>query len=174
LDFAKAKFGVEIVNATGEELVAAIQKLIPGGPNKVIDCVGFRFPDTLWHKIEQKIGLEVDAPNIVNSAIKIVRKNGRITLIGDYAGFTNHFNLGGLMEKHLTMNGGQLWPHNYYKLIFDAMGTGKVDPTVLLTHEFPMSKTDEVYRKMDKHEDGIIKAFIVPDSLYVGPNEVRK
>jgi len=174
LDFAKAKFGVEVVNATGEELVEIIKKLVPGGPNKIIDCVGFRFPDTLLHKIEQKIGLEVDSPNVVNSAIKIVRKNGRITLIGDYAGFTNHFNLGGLMEKHLTMNGGQLWPHKDYKMIFDAIASGKIDPTVLLTHDFPLSKTDEVYRQFDKHEDGIIKAFIVPDSLYKGPNKVSK
>jgi len=166
-------FGVEGINATGEDLVEALKKTVPGGPNKVIDCVGFRFPDTLLHKIEQKIGLEVDAPNIVNTAIKIVRKNGRITLIGDYAGFTNHFNLGGLMEKHLTMNGGQLWPQNYYKMIFDAMASGKINPTVLLTHDFPMSKMAEVYRQFDKHEDGIIKPFIVPDSLYKGTYDTK-
>lgn len=72
----------------------------------MIDCVGFRFPDSFLHKVEQMLKLESDAPNIVNSAIKMVRKNGRITLIGDYAGYTNHFNIGAFMEKHLTMNGG--------------------------------------------------------------------
>jgi len=70
--------------------------------------VGFRFPDSLLHKFERFVGLETDAPNIVNNAIKMVRKNGRISLIGTYFGETNHFLLGALMEKHLTLNGGQL------------------------------------------------------------------
>jgi len=50
--------------------------------------------------------LETDAPNIFNNAIKMVRKNGRITLIGDYAAYANHVNIGAMMEKHLTVNGG--------------------------------------------------------------------
>jgi len=89
--------------------------------------------------------LETDSPNIVNAAIKMVRKNGVITLIGDYIGYTNHFNIGAFMEKHLTMNGGQLWPHNYYKEIFEAMQSGAIHPTVLETHTFPFSKIADVY-----------------------------
>lgn len=168
LDFARDNFGVITINASEIDPLDKVHQLIPGGPDKVIDCVGFRFPDNLLDKIEMKLKMETDAPNIVNSAIKMVRKNGRITLIGDYAGYTNHFNIGALMEKHLTMNGGQLWPHNYYKEIFDAMLNKKVNPTVVLTHTFPMSKIDEVYKKFDKHQDGMLKVFIVPDSLYKG------
>jgi threonine dehydrogenase-like Zn-dependent dehydrogenase len=166
LDFAKEKFGSTIINSKDEDPLEAVQRLIPGGPDKIIDCVGFRFPDGFFHKLEMKLGLETDSPNIVNLAIKMVRKNGRITLIGDYVAYTNHFNLGALMEKHLTMNGGQLWPHNYYQEIFEAMASGKVNATAVLTHTFPMSKFDEVYKKFNKHEDGILKAYILPDNLY--------
>jgi threonine dehydrogenase-like Zn-dependent dehydrogenase len=59
--------------------------------------------------------LEKDAPNIVNTAIEMCRKARRVSLIGDYFGYVNHFNLGAMMEKHLNVNGGQLWPHNYYQ-----------------------------------------------------------
>lgn len=166
LDFARDKFGSVIVNSSGVDPLETVKKLIPGGPDKVIDCVGFRFPDDALHKTEMAVKLETDSPNIVNLAIKMVRKNGRITLIGDYIGFTNHFNIGAMMEKHLTMNGGQLWPHNYYKMIFDAMASGKVDPTVVLTHTYPLSKCDEVYKKFDKHEDGMIKVLVLPDEIY--------
>lgn len=166
LDFAMNNFGVVAINSKEVDPLDKVNELIPGGPDKVIDCVGFRFPESFFHKLEMKLKLETDAPNIVNLAIKMVRKNGRITLIGDYAGYTNHFNIGAMMEKHLTMNGGQLWPHNYYQEIFDAMLSKKVNPTVVLTHTYPLSKIDEVYKKFDKHEDGMLKVFILPDSLY--------
>jgi len=166
LDFAKKHFNVEIVNGKDQDPIEEVKKFFPEGPDKIIDCVGFRFPDQMLHKIEFKLSLETDSPNIVNTAIKMVRKNGRITLIGDYVGYTNHFNIGAFMEKHLTMNGGQLWPHNYYKMIFDAMATGKVNPSVVFTHTFPLSKGDEAYKMFDEHKDGIIKPYLIPDSLY--------
>lgn len=166
IEVAKKNLGVETVNSKEEDPLEAVEKLIPGGPDKIIDCVGFRFPEGFFEKLQLKLQLAQDAPNIVNTAIKMVRKNGRITLIGDYIGYTNHFNIGAMMEKHLTMNGGQLWPHNYYKLIFDAMLSGKVDPTFVWTHTFPLSKGDNAYKTFDKHEDGIIKPYILPDSIY--------
>jgi len=166
LNFAHEKFQVVAINSKETDAYEAVRKLIPGGPDKVIDCVGFRFPDDVLHKTEMLVKAETDSPNIVNLAIKMVRKNGRITLIGDYVGFTNHFNIGALMEKHLTMNGGQLWPHNYYDMIFEAMASGKIDPTVVITHTFPLSKCDEAYKQFDKHEDGMIKVLILPDEIY--------
>jgi len=166
LDFARQKFGVETINAKDEDPVEAVKKLIPEGPDKVIDCVGFRFPDSFLHKVELAMKMETDAPNIVNAAIKMVRKNGRITLIGDYASYTNHFNIGAMMEKHLTMNGGQLWPQKYHKIIFEAMASGKVDPAIVFTHTFPLSKLEEAYKKFDEHQEGIIKPFVLPDALY--------
>jgi len=96
----------------------------------------------------------------------MVRKNGKIALIGDYVGYTNHFNIGAMMEKHLTIRGGQLWPHKYQKMIFKWIMDGLVDPSVILTHVYPLSKIDEVYKTFDKHEDGIIKPLIIPDHLY--------
>jgi threonine dehydrogenase-like Zn-dependent dehydrogenase len=35
-------------------------------------------------------------------------QGGRIGIIGVYVGFTNHFNIGGFMEKHMQAAGGQV------------------------------------------------------------------
>jgi threonine dehydrogenase-like Zn-dependent dehydrogenase len=59
-------------------------------------------------------------------------------------------------------------PHNYYNKIFDWIKQGLVDPSVVLTHVFPLSRIDEVYTKFDKHEDGMIKPLIIPDYLMKG------
>jgi len=165
LEFAKKHFDVTTIDGKKDDPLKEVRKIFPDGPDKVIDCVGFRFPDSFLHKVEVALKLETDAPNIVNSAIEMVRKNGKIALIGDYIGFTNHFNIGAMMEKHLTVSGGQLWPHNYYQMIFEAMRSGKVDPTVVFTHTFPLSECDKAYKLFDKHEDGMIKPYLVPDSI---------
>jgi len=70
------------------------------------------------------------------------------------------------MEKHLTMNGGQLWPQKYQKKIFDLISKGEVDPSVVITHCYPFSKCAEVYKIFDEHKDGIIKAILIPDNLF--------
>jgi len=169
LDFAKKHFGVDIINSNEENLLEAVKKRFPVGADKVIDCVGFNYPDNWIHKLEKFLRIESDAPNIANAAIEMCKKNGIVTLIGDYVGYTNHFNIGAMMEKHLTINGGQLWPHNYYQIIFDAIKSGKVDPTVCFTHTYPLSKIDEAYKLFEKHEDHCIKVFVVPDSLQNQP-----
>jgi threonine dehydrogenase-like Zn-dependent dehydrogenase len=166
LNFAKTVFKVQTINSKTQDPVEIMKSILPSGPDKVIDCVGFRFPQDFLHKFERFLKLESDAPNIVNAAIKMVRKCGTIALIGDYFGFVNHFNIGGLMEKHLTLRGGQLWPHKYYKKIFELIQTGVVDPSVIITHTYPLSQIKEVYDLFNKHEQGIIKTLILPDSQY--------
>ena len=166
LRFARDKFGVETINSKIEDPVKAIKRFFVEGPDKVIDCVGFRFPENFIHKFERSVSLETDSPNIINEAILMVRKNGKIALIGDYIGYTNHFNIGAFMEKHLSMSGGQLWPHKYYSLIFKLIEDGMIDPSVILTHIYPLSQIEKVYEKFDKHEDGIIKPMIIPDLIY--------
>jgi threonine dehydrogenase-like Zn-dependent dehydrogenase len=174
LKFAMDHFAHQTINPTEVDPVRIVQKLMPGGPDKVIDCVGFRFPDSFLHKLERALMLETDSPNIINSAIKMVRKNGRITLIGDYFGYTNHFNIGALMEKHLTLNGGQLWPQKYQKKIFELITKGEVDPSVVITHSYPFSMCAEVYKIFDEHQDGIIKPILIPDRLYESHKPILK
>jgi len=165
LNFARDKLGVATINSKELDPVKTVFGLLPNGPDKVIDCVGFRFPDTIGHKIQRFVGMETDSPNIVNAAIEMVKKNGIITLIGDYIGFTNHFNIGAFMEKHLTMRGGQLWPHKYQEKIFELMKSNEIDPTFVYTHVYPLSKIVEAYEAFDKHEDGIVKCLIYHDTI---------
>lgn len=49
--------------------------------------------------------LETDVCETPNEMIFLVRKMGRIGLIGVYAGYTNHFAIGALMEKGVRFIG---------------------------------------------------------------------
>jgi threonine dehydrogenase-like Zn-dependent dehydrogenase len=54
------------------------------------------------------IGLEHDSSDTVSAMIKATRKGGHLALLGDFFYKTNDFPIGPLMEKGLTIRGGQV------------------------------------------------------------------
>ena len=76
--------------------------------------------------------LETDVPETANEMIMSVRKGGRCGIIAAYVGYTNHFNIGALMEKGIRFIGnGQAPVHKWWKEILDEyILTGKFDPTL--------------------------------------------
>lgn len=74
--------------------------------------------------------LETDVPEVINETIVSVRKMGRCGLTAVYAGFTNCFNIGALMEKGVRFIGnGQAPVHKYWEeLLYDYIKPGKFDP----------------------------------------------
>jgi threonine dehydrogenase-like Zn-dependent dehydrogenase len=55
------------------------------------------------------LGIEGDSSDTVSAVIKATRKGGNIALIGDFFYTTNNFPIGMLMEKAITLRGGQLY-----------------------------------------------------------------
>ena len=105
------------------------------------------------------------AENEAYDKIKMVRKGGRIGLVGYYSGYVDQFNLGAFMEKGLTISAGIVHTHKYYKRIFEHVLKGDVKPGFIITHSFPFSQIKEVYEMLEKHEAGMIKVVMIPDEL---------
>jgi len=155
--------GSEIIDFSKVEVVKALKELFPYGPDKCIDAAGFRFPGrSLVHTLERAVKLESDAATVLNEAIIAIRKGGVIGVVGDYFQSTNHFKIGALMEKGLTMRGSQVFVHKYWKELLSYIESGKVDPTFVITHTLPLKRGDEAYRAFDKKEDGAIKIILKP------------
>lgn len=133
-----------------------------GGPNKAIDCVGFRFPKTWKHSLETLLSLENDALDVVNEAILSVRKGGTVVLVGDYFSYGNHMAIGPLMEKSIRLVGGQVFVHKYWQHLYDLMVAGKIHPEFIFTHRLPLESTPEAYAMFDKKKEGMIKVIIKP------------
>ncbi len=60
-------------------------------------------------RIMRGIFAEGDSGDTISSIIKATRKGGIIALIGDFFFRTNQFPIGALMEKAITLRGGQLY-----------------------------------------------------------------
>jgi len=80
----------------------------PHGLDRSIEASGFRSTDSVTHKVLRATGLEGDSADTISEAIKATRKGGNLALIGDFFFNTNVFPIGMLMEKTITLRGGQL------------------------------------------------------------------
>jgi threonine dehydrogenase-like Zn-dependent dehydrogenase len=133
LAIAREKLGIEVIDfSVTKDVPTEIAKLVPGGLDVALDCGTFHQPKTMLHKVQKALMLETDVPEIVNECILATRKMGRIGIIAAYAGFTNNFNIGAVMEKGIRFIGnGQAPVHLYWEEILnDYLRTGKFDPTL--------------------------------------------
>jgi len=156
---------IETINFNKEDVVNRIQTLFPEGIDVGIECAGFDYAKTLKHKIEMAVGLETDSADILKEIFTCVRPFGNVSIIGVYSGFTNHFPIGAMMEKALTIKGGQTPVQKYWKMAMERVMSGEFDPSFVVTHRGVLSEISEWYRKFYNKEDGVIKVFLRPDNV---------
>jgi len=156
------KLGIEVINFKDEDVFKQIMKMTGGGLDCGIECAGFDYARSLKHKVEMKIGLETDTAEILTEMIYCVKKTGTVTIIGVYSGFTNHFPIGALMEKGLTVNGGQSPTQKYWKMALEKIRSGEMDPTFIISHMGHLSNGPELYKRFSDKDDGVIKVFLRP------------
>ncbi|KAF9318655.1 hypothetical protein BG003_010905 [Podila horticola] len=169
LQLAHTRWGAEVINFEKDSDVSArINILVPGGLDRAIDCAGFRYAKSLIHKAERAIGLETDTSESINEMVRSTKKFGTIALIADYAAYTNHLLIGGIMEKGIRLIGcGQAPIQRHWAKCLEHIQSGEFDPTVILTHRFPLEDTAEVYKRFDLKQEGIMKVFL--QTKFSGP-----
>ncbi|KAF8967007.1 hypothetical protein BGZ46_000242 [Entomortierella lignicola] len=169
LQLAKERWGAEVVNFDEHKDVSArINELVPGGLDRAIDCAGFRYAKSLLHKVERAVGLETDTSEVINEMVRSTKKFGTMSVIADYAAYTNHFLIGGIMEKGLRLIGcGQAPIQRHWDECLQHIVECRFDPTIFLTHRFPLQETVEVYKKFDVKQSGIMKVFL--ETKFSGP-----
>ena len=101
-------FGMIPVDASKAKPDEYILSVEPHGLDRGIEASGFRSTDSAAHKIMRAVELEGDSADTVSEVIKATRKCGNVALIGDFFFNTNMFPIGMLMEKTITLRGGQL------------------------------------------------------------------
>jgi len=153
LDFSKVK-------SVPEEL----KKMVPGGIDVALECAAGEYAKSIVHKIETAIGLETDSSDILNEMILSVRPYGRIGITGLYTGYTNHLNIGAIMQTGIRLIGnGQAPVLKYWKTILnDYIIPGKIDPNMVISHRIALDEMDELYSRFDKRDpkDGLMKVFV--------------
>jgi threonine dehydrogenase-like Zn-dependent dehydrogenase len=153
------RLGIETLNFDhiDDDVVKEVNRRIPGGVDRTIECVGYRFPQGWLHKFMRATKLESDSCEIIRAMVSMTKKGGNMGIIGDYFGDTNMFPLGQLMEKNITFRGGQLFAHKYWNFLLSKIEDGTIDVTPWFTHVVPLEECSEAYKLFDEKEDGVMK-----------------
>ncbi len=166
LDFCKEKMPkVETINYTdlprGTTVTSKLKEMEHGGPDVALECVAGEYAKGWAHYFEMLLGAETDTSEIVNEMITSVKSYGRCGITGVYVGFTNHFNIGSLMERGIRLIGnGQAPVHLYWEQLLQMIREGKTDPYKMLTHRVKVEEMDVVYQKYNERAHGMQKVFV--------------
>jgi threonine dehydrogenase-like Zn-dependent dehydrogenase len=93
-------WGCDVINFDETpQVVDEIYKLEPYVVDCGIDAAAFRYTKGILHSVQRAVGLETDSSEIVNEALRTVRKFGTICLVAGYAAMTNQFLISSLMVQ---------------------------------------------------------------------------
>ncbi|KAI2640041.1 GroES-like protein [Xylaria nigripes] len=157
VDFTKLSFGV----TTKETVVSKLKELCGGrGPDAAIDCAAGEYAKGWMHWLEMTVGAETDTSEIVNEMVEGVRNFGRCGITGVYVGYTNHFNIGSLMQRGVRLIGnGQAPVHMYWEELLERIEQGDLNPLQMVSHRVRMEDLDKVYYMYNNKEEGMQKIF---------------
>jgi threonine dehydrogenase-like Zn-dependent dehydrogenase len=159
IDFSKEPQG----GSAGEKKVLELCKNEPyHAPDACIECVGVHYAHAFMHRMEMALGLETDTPEALNAAIFACRKGGRIGCIGAYIGTCNHFNIGALMMKNISLHTGPIPVQKYWRKLYDMVKSGKLDPSVIITHRMQLDDAPKAYQIFNEKLDDVVKIVLSP------------
>jgi len=166
LDYVKSKYPkVETIDFSalprGTSVTAKLKEMVPRGPDVALECVAGEYAKGWAAYFELLLGLETDSSEIVNEMITSVRNFGRCGITGVYVGYTNHFNIGGLMERGIRLIGnGQAPVHKYWEQLLKMIQSGEIDPLKMVSHRVDVEDLEQVYALFDAKKDGMQKTFV--------------
>jgi threonine dehydrogenase-like Zn-dependent dehydrogenase len=106
--------------------------------------------------------LETERPHALREAIMTCANGGIVSVIGVYAGLTDKFPMGALMNRSLTLRAGQCHVHRYMPTLLDHIRAGNIDPSFVITHRMPLEDAPKGYRMFLEKQDHCEKVVLTP------------
>ncbi len=165
LALAKSIGATPIDDSKGDA-VEQIRELTDGqGADKGCECVGYQAHDPRGNE---------DPAMTLNQLIEGVRATGRLGCVGVYPG--QDPGAKGALEKKgkVPIDFGKLWTKGqaigtgqtsvkaYDRHLRDLIHTGRAKPSFIVSHELPLDRAPEAYRKFDAREQGWTKVVLHP------------
>ncbi len=126
-------------NVRQDDVTAAITRAEPLGLEAVFECSG--------------------DPAILDAAQRLLAPGGQLVLVGipptDQVAFSIHtMRRRELTFKNVRRQRGCIAP------VIELITAGRIDPTPLLTHRFPLVRISEAFQTVAEYRDGVIKAIV--------------
>ena len=169
LEMARNRAGAtDTINYQDEEsLLETLKELTGGrGPDRCIDAVGMEaHADSAIYGVDvvkQAVKMENDRPIALREAIQACRSGGTISVIGVYSGFIDHFPMGTVMNRALTIRAGQAPVQRYMQPLLERIQRGEIDPSFVITHRLSLDEAPTGYERFNKKDDNCLKVVLSP------------
>jgi threonine dehydrogenase-like Zn-dependent dehydrogenase len=165
LEFARNWANAETFNFTELNDPVLYMKRITDwrGADVCIDAVGCDAAGSMLHTITGlKLKLQAGSAIAVEWAINGVRKGGTVSIVGIYGPTYNLVPLGNVVNKGLTINANQCSVKRHLPRLFEHVLAGRIKPSDVITHRFPLEEIAEGYRVFTSKLDNCIKPMIIP------------
>lgn len=131
LEMARA-FGAQAVHLTEQDPRAEVKRLTGGrGVDLAVEAVG--------------------DPRALESAIRLTRKCGTLSVVGVYAERVEvHMGLAWIKALHVVMGHANVIGH--LDSVLALLASGRLDPAPLVTHHMPLADAPEAYALYDRRE----------------------
>ncbi|HSL10052.1 MAG TPA: alcohol dehydrogenase catalytic domain-containing protein [Actinomycetota bacterium] len=95
----------------------------------------------------------VGSPSAFATAVDVTRRGGRVVVAGMYAGETIDLQLGTYWIRGLDLRFAGVCPiHAHWDATMDDVATGRLDPTVLVSHRLALDEAQRGYELFDRRE----------------------
>ena len=126
-------------NPDGEDIVATIAAHEPLRLDAVFECCG-----------------EQDA---IDQAVQLLKPGGMLVLVGIPAVDRISFEIDMIRRQELTIQNIRR-QNECVRPAIDLVQQGAIDPGFMITHRFPLEKTQEAFDLVEGYRDGVVKAMI--------------
>jgi len=98
-----------------------------------------------------------------NDALAVVRRRGTVVLVGVYSGPISA-DLGNIVGNELRVKGSMCYSYsenlNDFDTTIELIESGKVDPSQIITHRFPLTAIAEAFQTADEKSTGSVKVNV--------------
>ena len=169
LQMARERAGAtDVVDYVDEEsLLETLKELTGGrGPDRCIEAVGMEaHADSALYALDvakQTIKMENDRPIALREAIQACRSGGTVSVVGVYSGFIDHFPMGTVMNRALTIRAGQAPVQRYLRPLLERIERGEIDPSFIITHRLSLDEAPRGYEMFLRKRDDCVKVVLSP------------
>jgi threonine dehydrogenase-like Zn-dependent dehydrogenase len=142
LDLAR-RLGATPIDASVQDPRSAIYEVTDGrGADAVIEAVGLA--------------------ETVQLAIDLVRIGGVVSVVGVLVQPDFPFPMGTAFMKDLTFRIGLVNVPRFVPMLLPLVQSGRIDPTVLISHRLSLDEGPRAYEMFDRKQDGCLKVALTP------------
>jgi threonine dehydrogenase-like Zn-dependent dehydrogenase len=175
------RLGAEVVDFSREDPVETLQRLTGGtGPDRVIDAVGIdaesagpgrdpEFADEVDEiapeqpSEDSRFRRPGDAPSqVLRWAVEAIAPAGTLSIVGVYPPDAEHFPIGAMMNKNLTVQAGNCNHRKYVPELVEIVRAGVVRPSEVLTQVGDLAGAIDAYDAFDERREGWHKVALDP------------